>query len=268
MTPFRYRVTLAYDGTAYHGWQVQPRHRTIQGECERVLQELSGKHTRVEASGRTDTGVHARGQVAHFDWVATPRSPAKLQLGLNALLPPDIRVLAVRRVPAHFHARFSATGKEYRYFIHNAEPILPDCRFYRLPVREPLDVAAMRAAATALEGHHDFAAFAANPNREIDGTCRTIHQFRITRQGPLIMLQVKGDGFLYRMVRSLTGFLIRVGHGELTPEHVPAILASGTRTARVPTAPPQGLFLWRVYYGSPTTLKKTSSPATGAPSAR
>lgn len=268
MTPLRYRLTLAYDGTAYHGWQVQPRHRTIQGECERVLRELSGVRTRVEASGRTDTGVHARGQVAHFDWAVPVRLPTKLQLGLNALLPPDIRVLAIRRVPAHFHARFSATGKEYRYFIHNAEPIWPDCRSYRLPVRKPLDVQAMSAAAAKLQGYHDFAAFAANPNREIDGTSRTIHRFRVTRQGPLITLQVKGDGFLYRMVRSLAGFLIRVGNGELTPDHARTILASGTRTARVPTAPPQGLFLWRVYYGSLTTLKKTSSPATGAQSAR
>ncbi len=254
MSVRRYRCTLAYDGTAYHGWQVQPQHRTIQGDCERVLRELSGHRIRVEASGRTDTGVHARGQVAHFDWPLPARPATKLWLGMNALLPPDIRVSAGRAVPSTFHARFSATGKEYRYFIHNAEPVPPDVRLYRLPVRDPLDVPAMRAAAAVLQGHHDFAAFAANPNREQDGTQRTLTELRITQRGPLILIRARGDGFLYKMVRSLAGFLIRVGRGELRPEETQTILESRVRTARVPTAPPQGLFLWQVYY------RPTSNP--------
>lgn len=250
MNTSRYRCTLAYDGTAYHGWQVQPRHRTIQGECERVLHELSGHRIRVEASGRTDTGVHARGQVAHFDWPLPARPATKLWLGMNALLPPDIRVLAGRAVPPSFHARFSAKAKEYRYFIHTAEPVPPDVRCYRLPVRDPLDVSAMRAAAKRLEGYHDFAAFAANPNRELDGTHRTLTALHITQRGPLIVIRARGDGFLYKMVRSLAGFLIRVGRGELAPTDTQPILESRVRTARVPTAPPQGLFLWHVYYRS------------------
>jgi tRNA pseudouridine38-40 synthase len=244
----RYRLEVAYDGTDLSGWQVQPQRTTVQGELERVLLELCGRAVRVEASGRTDAGVHARGQVAHLDWPAVPMPPPRLMRALNALLPDAIRVLRVRRVAADFHARFSARGKEYRYFIDNAPVRMPVDRLYRAWIREPLDVAAMQAAALALVGCHDFAAFAANPNREIDGTTRTLHELRVTRRGTLITIRARGDGFLYKMVRSLAGYLIRVGRGEVAPDEARTILASRIRTARVPTAPPEGLFLWRVYY--------------------
>ncbi len=246
--PCRYRVDCAYDGSDFSGWQVQPRRVTIQGEFERVLRELTQETIRVEASGRTDAGVHARGQVAHFECASRAMTPKQLMRALNALLPEAIRVLKVRAVSPEFHARFSATGKEYRYFIHNAPVLLPDIRRYRVWVREPLDVQAMQMAARHLEGEHDFAAFAANPNRELEGTRRHVQLLTVRKQGSEIMIQAKGNGFLYKMVRSLAGFLIRVGRGEVDPDTAAAILKSGVRTARVPTAPPHGLFLWRVYY--------------------
>lgn len=251
MNPQRYRITVAYDGSAYSGWQVQPRHVTVQGELERVLVELSGaEKVRVESSGRTDRGVHAKEQVAHFDLPSGAFRPDKLRIGMNALLKPDIRILNVRKVPADFHARFSAKGKEYRYFIANEPVPLPFHRLYRTWIKDPLDVKAMQKAARLLEGRHDFVAFAANPNRELDGTVRTLYELSVTRRGAEIMIRARGDGFLYKMVRSLSGFLIRVGRGEVSPETAQTILHSKVRTARVPTAPPEGLFLWRVYYRS------------------
>jgi len=240
-------MLLAYDGTAYAGWQIQPAARTIQGELEKALHRLTREPVRVQCSGRTDAGVHAAGQVAHFDLVR-PAEPAKLLRGLNALLAEDIRVLALRRARPAFHARYSATGKEYRYFIWNAGVLPPTVRAYRWLVRASLDVAAMRQAAAALVGRRDFAAFTANPNREVDGTVRHLRVLQVTRRGSELVIRVRGDGFLYRMVRSLAGFLVRVGTGELPPEAARTILASRRRTATVPTAPPQGLFLWQVFY--------------------
>ncbi len=248
MTPQRYRIDVAYDGTNFAGWQVQPRHTTVQGELEGALKQLGGRHVRVEASGRTDAGVHARGQVAHFDWPEKADRPDRLLRGINALLPDAVRVLKLRAVPDTFHARFSAVGKEYRYFIDNGSIRQPIDRFYRTWVRDPLDLEAMQAAATVLEGEHDFAAFAANPNREIDGTIRTLYRLSVTKKGPLITIRAHGNGFLYKMVRSLSGFLLRVGRQEVQPVVAKTILHSKLRTARVPTAPPEGLFLWRVFY--------------------
>ncbi len=243
----RYLAIVAYDGGAYAGWQVQPQHPSVQGELERVIGEITGHRPRVHSSGRTDTGVHARAQPAHFD-LPFRADPARLQLGLNALLPPDIRVTGVKAVAPDFHARYSCTGKEYRYFIWNAPVLPPFERRHRTWERRPLDAQAMRKAAGRLLGRHDFAPFSANPNREIDGTVRQLRKLDVLRRGPLITIVAQADGFLYRMVRSLAGFLIRVGRGELPPESADEILAHGIRTARVPTAPPEGLFLWRVFY--------------------
>ncbi len=241
-------MVLAYDGTACFGWQAQPAHRTIQGELERALKELTGEQQRIQCSGRTDRGVHAREQVAHFD-LAKPVVLRKLLLGFNALLPDDIRVFSLRKAAPEFHARYDATEKEYRYFIWNGPVLPPWLRHYRTLVRPPLDVPAMTQAAARLVGRHDFAAFSANPNREVDGTVRHLRDLKVRRRGREIVLVARGDGFLYKMVRSLAGFLIRVGSGELPPEAARTILASKKRTARVPTAAPQGLFLWRVRYG-------------------
>jgi tRNA pseudouridine38-40 synthase len=244
---FRYRITVAYDGGAYAGWQVQPDHVTIQQRLEEVVYSLSGEHVKIHGSGRTDQGVHAKGQVAHFDlarkWVCRA-----LLKGMNATLPPDIRVQKVTRAKSDFHARRSAVKKEYRYFIYNAMVMDPIRRHYATHIRKPLDVVAMQAAADRLVGKHDFAAFTANPNRIVESTVREVFALTVKRSGALIVIRASSDGFLYKMVRSLTGLLLRVGEGTVTAEEVGEILASKIRTARVPTAPPEGLFLWRVWY--------------------
>ncbi|HMO49768.1 MAG TPA: tRNA pseudouridine(38-40) synthase TruA [Kiritimatiellia bacterium] len=255
----RFKLIIGYDGTAYSGWQVQPGKRTVQGCLEEAILQLSGETTRVFCSGRTDAGVHARGQVIHVD-VLRPMAPEKLRLGLNRFLPEDIRVLTAHRATSAFDARMSAVGKEYRYFICN-EPVLPPhLRLYHAHVYRPLSLSAMQEAARRLEGRHDFAAFSANPGHEREGTVRTLFALRVSKSGAQVMIRAIGDGFLFKMVRSLAGFLIRVGVGDLAPENADSILQSKTRTARVPTADPQGLFLWRVYY-RPVSIMQPSHRA-------
>lgn len=245
----RYRIVVSYDGTAYAGWQIQPNGVTIQEKLEAALHQLTGETIKVHGSGRTDQGVHARKQVAHFD--LQKRFPVRsLPRAMNSILPPDIRVMNAARAHAAFDARRHATGKEYRYFIWNAEIMPPVHRLYKARIRNPLDVAAMRAAAALLEGKHDFAAFTANSDREMETTVRELYDLKITRRGHEIIIRARGSGFLYKMVRSLAGYLIRVGEGAATPAETRAILHSRTRTAHVPTARACGLFLWNVWYGS------------------
>ena len=245
----RYKMKIAYDGTNYSGWQVQPQHRTVQGEIERLLAEMtSQKHVRVESSGRTDTGVHARAQVAHFDLEQPIKNVKYFQRGINAQIDRDIRIQTLEKVSSDFHARFSAVGKEYRYFIYNGLIVPPTKRLYRLQEGRPLDVERMRTAAALLVGEHDFAPFAANRKVPIKSTVRTIHSLYVRKHGADITLEVQGNGFLYKMVRGLAGFLVHVGMGRLEPEAAIEILASGKRTAVVQTAQPHGLFLWKVFY--------------------
>ena len=245
---FRYRITVAYDGTAYAPWQVQPDHVTVQQRIEEGLKRLTGETIKVHGSGRTDQGVHAEGQVAHFDLHKKKWVCGYLQKGMNALLPADIRVLRVARAKPDFHARRSAVKKEYRYFIWNA-PVMDPCRRqYATHIRRPLDIKAMQAAAHILTGRHDFAAFMANPHRPMESTVRELHMLTVKRTGPLVVIRAASEGFLYKMVRSLTGILLRVGDGAATLDEVKDILDYKVRTARVPTAPPRGLFLWRVWY--------------------
>lgn len=247
MTTRRYRLTLGYDGSGYAGWQVQPAHRTVQQIIEEALTRLTGETVKVHGSGRTDQGVHARGQVAHVD-LGSDWDCGRLRKGMNAILPADIRVFMIRQVDGEFHARRSAIRKEYRYFIWNDEVMNPCQRLYTTHIRKRLAVPAMKAAAAVLVGRHDFAAFTANPNREVESTVREVHYITIRKTGPLITIAAAGEGFLYKMVRSICGMLIRVGEGDLTTEDIRAILASRVRTARVPTAPATGLFLWKVWY--------------------
>lgn len=244
---FRYRVTLAYDGTAYAGWQSQADEVTIQDTVEAALSKVYQEAIRVHASGRTDRGVHARGQIIHFD---LPRriAVATVQKSLNALLPADIRVMRAARAPADFHARLSAVEKEYRYTIWNAEVLPPHERLTMTRIRGALDLEAMREAASILEGRHDFASFTANPNRVVESTVRTVHELSLSKRGSVITIRARGEGFLYKMVRSLAGHLIRVGMGRIAPTDTRTILEARERTARVETAPPQGLTLWRVRY--------------------
>ena len=242
-----YRFTIAYDGTAYGGWQRQPNADSIQQQIETALTKLVGAPVGVHGSGRTDAGVHARAQVAHATF-ATRHPPATLLRALNATLPHDISVTNVRRVPAQFHARFSAKGKEYRYQIDTGA--VPDIfrRRYAWQHPRPLDVPAMRRAAKLIVGRHDFAALSANPLREIDSTVRTVTKLTITQRGSVVTLAVAANGFLYKMVRSIAGALVKVGEGKLTVAELRQVITGRRRTALVETAPARGLFLWRVRY--------------------
>ena len=243
----RYRIQVAYDGTSYLGWQVQPHGTTVQACLEAAIRQLTGETVKLHGSGRTDQGVHARGQVAHFD-LEKDWTPGALHKALNSLLPPDIRILQAAKAAADFHARRSVVEKEYRYFIWNGAIMPPFYRSYKAHVRAPLNIHAMRAGAAHMVGRHDFAAFTANPHREVESTVREVTALQVRKHGSDLVIAVRGEGFLYRMARSIAGLLIRVGEGGVPPTEVQAILASRLRTARVPTAPACGLFLWNVKY--------------------
>ena len=244
----RYRLTVAYDGSAYLGFQIQNQGPSIQAELEKAASYLACGPVRVNGSGRTDAGVHARAQVVHFD-CGKPIPPASMARAMNTRLPEDIRVTSAAIAADGFDARRSAKGKEYRYFIYNAPVLPPVLRPFWAWDHKPLDAEAMAAGASRFCGNHDFAPFSANPHRELFTTVRHISSFTVKRSGPRITLAVRGDGFLYKQVRSMAGYLMRIGRGAETPESVSELLSEAApRTARVPTAPARGLFLWRVFY--------------------
>jgi len=243
----RYKLRLSYDGTGYCGWQIQPNGITVQERLEVAIERMTGTRPRVHGSGRTDQGVHARCQVAHCD-LPGDVGPGTLVNGLNGILPLDIRMISVSRVSNSFHARRSAKGKEYRYFIWNGLAVPPYLRHMRAHVKQKLDTKAMQQAANLLVGKRDFAAFSANPNRDVESTVRDVRKIRVVKKGYEIVIIAAGEGFLYKMVRSLAGFLIRVGEGAVLPSDAVTILGTRQRTARVPTAPACGLFLWNVIY--------------------
>jgi len=246
-TPIRrWKCVCAYDGTGFSGWQSQAGGRAIQDLIEARLTRIVGAPLRVHGSGRTDAGVHARGQVFHFD-AAWRHEPDRLLAALRAGLPAAIQIKSVRRVAADFHARFQATGKRYVYHLHlgDAEPFV---RPYCWPVFKPLDFGAMQAAAAVLRGRHDFRAFTALNGPAREDTVRELRRFDVVRHGRHVRVTAEAEGFLYKMVRSLVGALVAVGEGKLTLVQLHRILESRERTAAVQTAPPQGLFLEQVFY--------------------
>lgn len=245
--PRHFKLTIAYDGTCYAGWQLQPNGKAVQEVVEGALAKIAGHQVRIHGSGRTDAGVHAKGQVASCS-LDTQLKSATLLRALNANLPEDVRVLRVQEVDAKFHARFSATGKEYRYQVHCGVVADPFPRLYAWHHPRPLDVAAMRAAARLLKGRHDFAALSANPMRAVETTVRTISKLSVTKRGNMLTIAVAADGFLYKMVRSIVGALVKLGEGRLTVEELRQLMRAKKRTALVETAPAHGLFLWRVFY--------------------
>lgn len=246
----RYRILVAYDGTDFKGWQRQPGERTVQQALEDCLVPLSpdGAPVEVHGSGRTDAGVHARGQTAHFD-LGREIGPDALRRAMNCRLEPDVRVLSASVAAPDFDARRSAHCKEYRYFVWNAEEMDPARRRHFAHARTALDLDAMRRAAARFVGEHDFAAFSANPQRPVESTVRRILSLEIVSEPPAVEIRVVGNGFLYKMVRSISGFLLSVGAGKASENEIGAIFESRTRTARVESAPACGLFLWRVWYG-------------------
>lgn len=249
--PRRFRLTVAYDGAAYQGWQVQVIGTGVQEVLEKALATLFPSGPRVHSSSRTDTGVHAAGMVVHFEVPASEArmTPAKLLLAINAHLPDDIRVLAAASAARTFHARFDATGKEYRYQIWNHPAHHPLLRDRAWHVRKRLDVPAMRAAARHFVGRHDFRSFRANPDYDTESTVRTLGRVDVRGRGPHLTVVIRGDGFLYKMCRGIVGTLVQVGEGRIAPDDIPAILRGKDRRLAGMTAPAHGLVLWKVFYG-------------------
>ncbi|MGI6151716.1 MAG: tRNA pseudouridine(38-40) synthase TruA [Christensenellales bacterium] len=241
----RIRLTIEYDGTNYAGWQRQDNGVTIQELIENNIQKVTGERVTLHGSGRTDSGVHALAQVAHFDTNA--RMPAeKFSYALNTGLPQDIRVTDSREVSLDFHSRFSAKKKHYRYIINNAAHASALYRNIELHVHRPLDVSAMAEAAKALVGTHDFSAFKAVECKL--NAVRTIYRSEISTDGDRITYDIVGNGFLYNMVRIIVGTLIEIGKGKLEAKDMRRILESRDRMQAGPTAPAKGLTLVCVDY--------------------
>ena len=245
----RIRITLAWDGTEFHGWQVQPGLPTIQGVVEEIIGALEGKPVHVAGSGRTDAGVHARAQVAAFT-IDNPIPADNLRRAVNRLLPPAIRVLEAAETGADFHPRFDAVAKTYQYTIHRAPICSPFEWRYVHHYPYPLDEAAMIAAAGLFEGERDFTAFAASDNRDEEGKSkvRTIFGSTMVRSADHLIYTVRGSGFLKHMVRNIVGTLIETGRGNLDSDGISALFSPDALRKAGPTAPAKGLTLQSVEY--------------------
>lgn len=244
----RIKLTLAYDGTDFHGWQVQPGLVTIQGTLEHVFGEIEGQPVHVAGSGRTDAGVHALRQTAAVS-LANPIPLANLRKAANRLLPPSIRVLEIEEAAPDFHPRHHAVSKTYEYRIFRGEVCPPAEWRYVHHYPYPLDLDRMAALAPILEGLRDCAAFAAADDRELESTVRTIFSSRLEIRGDYLFYRVSGSGFLKHMVRNIVGTLLEAGKGNLDADGLRALLTPGSGMRAGPTAPAKGLFLVRVEYG-------------------
>jgi tRNA pseudouridine38-40 synthase len=249
----RIRVTLAWDGTAFHGWQVQSGLPTIQGVLEEIIGGLEGSPVHVAASGRTDAGVHARAQVAAFT-ISNPIPAANLIRAVNRLLPPAIRVLDAMETHPEFHPRFDAIAKTYEYTIHRAPVCSPFAWPYVHHYPYPLDEAAMIACASLFEGEHDFTAFAASDNRDEPGKskARRIFNSVLLRSEDRLIYTVRGSGFLKHMVRNIVGTLIEIGRGNLDESGLEDFFSAKCEGKAGPTAPAKGLVLVSVEYPGET----------------
>jgi tRNA pseudouridine38-40 synthase len=268
--PRTWRVTLAYDGTDFQGWQIQPGKPTIQGELQAALFRVTGESPLPQGSGRTDAGVHALAQVASFPLQA-PIPPENLLRALNRTLPPAIRVSKASAVRSTFHARHSAIAKTYEYRIHRGADCSPFLARYVYCFPQRLDFALLQAAARQFLGEHDFQSFAASDpdlaersaasdadeatektGTQKESTFRTVFssawEERASEDGGLLVYRVRGNGFLHHMVRNLVGTMLDVGSGQLAPDEIPKILAARSRSAAGATAPARGLFLVSVEY--------------------
>ncbi|OJW21467.1 MAG: tRNA pseudouridine(38-40) synthase TruA [Planctomycetales bacterium 71-10] len=240
------KLTIAYDGTDFHGWQRQPGLRTVQSVLDEAIGRLTGAAPNTNASGRTDAGVHAIGQVVHF-LTAARHEPAVYVRALNNMLPRDVRIREAAEVPQAFHATLDARSKRYRYRIDNDQYASPFELRHAWHVFHRLDVDAMNRAGSALLGRHDFRSFETDwPNRL--SSVRTIYDVEATRHGDVVHLEVEADGFLYNMVRAIAGTLMMVGAGKRPESWVGEVLRAEDRVVAGPNAPARGLFLLRVNY--------------------
>jgi tRNA pseudouridine38-40 synthase len=244
----RIKCTLAYDGSGFSGFQIQPSNRTVAGEIERALRKMhKGQDIRIQASGRTDAGVHALGQVIHFD------SPLELprenwRRALNALLPNDIHIKHAEIVSESFHARFSAVAKEYHYYVRNTSDYDVFSRNYAYYYSEQVDIEKIQEACSLLEGTHDFSTFSSKKTSVKGSRVRTLYNIRCEQYNQGLRFVFYGDGFLYHMVRILTGFLLDVGRGKWKVTDIPDLIAAKDRDQIGKTIGPEGLYLVRVTY--------------------
>jgi tRNA pseudouridine38-40 synthase len=253
----RFAACVEYDGRAYSGWQCQPGLNTVQDVLQGALSRVADAPVECVCAGRTDAGVHALGQVIHFDSDAQ-RSERGFRLGANTYLPGDVSVVWLREVPTHFHARYVAAARSYRYVILNRDS-RPGLASGRVTwERRPLDVERMHAAAQCLVGEHDFSAFRAI-ECQAKSPVRRVETLKISRDGAWVTLEITANAFLHHMVRNIAGLLISVGRGDSPAERVPVVLAGRDRKANAATAPPDGLYLAHVRY--PVEFGLPAAPA-------
>ncbi|HSX13953.1 MAG TPA: tRNA pseudouridine(38-40) synthase TruA [Chlamydiales bacterium] len=245
----RYKIVISYDGTHYAGWQVQKTGLAIQPVIQKAIETFIRHPIQLSASGRTDTGVHALGQVAHFDCNELLDSHRFLY-SLNALLPADIRILQIEKTKPDFHARYSAISKIYHYHLHLDEMVDPFTRLYSYHVFFPCDLNLLFSATREFLGEHDFTSFASKAHQGAASydPIRTLHRLDIVPETKGIRLEFEADGFLYRMVRNITGTLLDVARGKINPSEIREILLSKDRKKAGQIAPPHGLFLMEVKY--------------------
>lgn len=244
----RMKCVIAYDGSAFSGYQIQPDKRTVAGELEKVLKKMhKGESVRIQGSGRTDTGVHAKGQVIHFD-TALQIPEESWKRALNSLLPDDIYIKDVKKAEEGFHARYDAKSKEYRYYVQTTPE--PDVfkRKYVCHFPYELNMEAMEKAAAYLKGTHDFTAFSSVKATVKGSRVRTLYELSCKSYDEGIYFVFHGDGFLYNMVRIIAGFLLDAGRGKRKPEEIPALFEAKDRSKVGLTAPPEGLYLYKVIY--------------------
>ncbi len=250
-------IKIEYDGTDFRGWQVQPGLRTVQGEIEHVLKYIAGHDIHIHGTSRTDSGVHALGQCASFDWdsnMPVEKLPEVMNRRFGAGgegrsgAPGDIRILSAEVMPEDFHARYSCKGKTYRYVIDKTGDIFVRNRAFQYPGASELDTDAMRRAAAHIVGTHDFKCFETAGGTPRETTVRTVSRLDVTEDEKSVVIEITGDGFLYNMVRIITGTLVEVGAGKKSSDDLPEIIESRSRANAGFTAPPQGLYLKEIYF--------------------
>ncbi len=240
-------LTIRYDGTHYHGWQVQKNALSVQEVLQNALEDLFGKRPDVKGCSRTDSGVHANMYCVSF---RAPFYPGEYHLlsALNHRLPPDIKAYACQETDEAFHARYACKGKEYIYYIYNGKYENPFLSRYAFHYRYPIDADELNEAAKHFIGTHDFAAFC-SAHSDVEDTVRTVYDCRVSREGDMIQMTIRGDGFLYNMVRIIAGTLLQVASGKIKSDEIPLIIQSGNRKKAGKTLAAKGLFLNKVFYG-------------------